>query len=105
MKNVKKTILVNSVQLYKKLSIYGIDRYDTKRDILLLSIIDDILSNNCYFNFLDLKTLMCIEKILEKTLRKNPSLKNCRIDINDYKNLGGKQNITTYQIIKTKEDN
>lgn len=103
MNNIDRTILTNSLMIYEYLSIYGIDRHNTKEDIILISMIKDLLYNNCYFDLVDECTMWKIKKILSNILNRNPQLRHCRINLDDYKNLGGKQNITTYQIIKIQE--
>jgi methylmalonyl-CoA mutase N-terminal domain/subunit len=100
MNNLKREIIENTLSLYKYLEIYGVDRHNTREDISLLILIQDILENNCYYNLLDNISFSNIVKVIEHTLHSNPKLKYCRIDITDYKNLGGVQNINTFQIIK-----
>lgn len=100
MNNLKKEIVVNSLSLYEYLSTYGVDRFNTKEDIILLSFMDDILKQNCYYDFIDECNIMDIEKFINHILHSNPQLRYCRIKLDDYKNLGGKQNIDTYKLIK-----
>lgn len=100
MNNIKREIFGSTMSLKKTLETYGIDRYNTKEDIILLSLIDDILSQNCYFSFLNQCSLTNILRMANCIRNKNPQLKYCRIDLNDYINLGDKQNIDTYKLIK-----
>lgn len=46
MKNINKEILQNSLSLREYLHIYGIDRFNVKEDLSLLSLISYILENH-----------------------------------------------------------
>lgn len=46
MKNINKEILQNSLSLKEYLHIYGIDRFNVKEDLSLLSLISYILENH-----------------------------------------------------------
>ena len=46
MKNINKEILQNSLSLKEYLQIYGIDRFNVKEDLSLLSLISYILENH-----------------------------------------------------------
>lgn len=46
MKNINKEILQNSLSLKEYLHIYGIDRFNVKEDLSLLSLISYILKNH-----------------------------------------------------------
>jgi len=96
----KREILDNTMNVYKYLEIYGVDKFNSKEDIILISLIDDILTVNCYYNLLTECMLKKIHRILTDILNNNPQLKYCRINLDDYKNLGGLQNIKTYQKVK-----
>lgn len=98
--NIKKEILANAIRLSEYLSVYGIDKYNTKGDILILSLIDEMLEQNCYFDFIDECTFRNIKRYLAKLLHSNPQLMYCRMNLGDYINLDGKQNIDTYKLIK-----
>jgi len=97
---MRKELLNSSLKLYEYLSVYGVDRHNTKEDIILLWLIRDILEQDCYFSLLDEcshKNLMILFRKIQHT---NPQLKYCRFNLDDYKNLGNKQNIDTYRIIR-----
>lgn len=46
MKNINKEILQNSLSLREYLHVYGIDRFNVKEDLSLLSLISYILENH-----------------------------------------------------------
>lgn len=46
MKNINKEILQNSLSLREYLHLYGIDRFNVKEDLSLLSLISYILENH-----------------------------------------------------------
>ena len=46
MKNINKEILQNSLSLKEYLHVYGIDRFNVKEDLSLLSLISYILENH-----------------------------------------------------------
>ena len=46
MKNINKEILQNSLSLKEYLHIYGLDRFNVKEDLSLLSLISYILENH-----------------------------------------------------------
>ena len=100
MNGLRKELLINSINLYEYLSVYGVDRHSTKSDLVILSLIEEILSQNCYYDILTECDFTNINKVLTTIKNDNPMFKYCRLDITDYKNLGGKQNIKTHQIIK-----
>lgn len=97
MNYTKRNILDNSLNIFSYLEVYGVDKFNSKRDIILLSFIDDILTTNCYYELIDECILKKIYKIYTDIINSNPQLKYCRINLEDYKNLGGPQNIKTYQ--------
>jgi hypothetical protein len=99
MNNINKEILYNGKFIYDYLSVYGVDRYNTKKDLILLSHMRNILELNCYYNVLNECSINNIYSFISKILNNNPQLKYCRINVNDYKNLGSKQNIDTYKRI------
>ncbi len=100
MNELRKELLVNSINLYDFLGVYGVDRFNTKEDISIISLIEEILAQNCYYNLLSECDFKVIDKVLNTIKHRNPMFKYCRLDISDYKNLGNKQNIRTYQIIE-----
>ena len=97
MHNNKKEFLASSINLYEYLKVYGDDPHHTKEDLLVLALIRDIVEQNCYFNFLTECTFTNIGHIIMEILHGNPKLKYCRFKLDDYKNLGGKQNIDSYR--------
>lgn len=99
MHNINREILGSSLALKQRLEVYGTDKYNIKEDIILLSLIDDILTQNCYYEFLDKCSLKSLIKAAKCIRDSNPTLKYCRVDLNNYKNLGNDQNITTFQLI------
>lgn len=99
MTKLKKELLVNSMDVYKYMAIYGIDRYNVKEDLCILYLIEKILEQNCYYGILTECDFTVINNVISKIKNMNPRLKYCRLNISDYKNLGGKQNIKTHQIM------
>jgi len=98
---LKKEILNNGLYLYYNyLSHYGIDKYGTKKDLLLLSCINEILENNCHYDLIDVKSLDNIHRLYRHILHRNPQLKYCRKNLDNYNNLGDAQFIEKYQRIK-----
>ncbi|MDR2233943.1 MAG: hypothetical protein LBE56_12600 [Tannerella sp.] len=100
MENLGKANIINALNLYDYLALYGFDKYHTKDDLIVLAMINDFLSNNCHYNILDdclYRKLLCI---VEKIMNGNPMMKYCRIFFTEYKNLDGSQNIRDYQKVK-----
>ena len=100
MKTFKQGLLSNSLRIYDYISIYGLDRYNSKKDIMLLLLIEDMLSEDCYFEMLDHYTLNILYSARDFILNRNPQLQYCRRSLNNYYNLDGRQNIDTYKQIK-----
>lgn len=101
MNNLKKEIYNNALFLYfTYLPHYGNDKHKTKKSILLLAMIEDLLKNNCHYGFVDSRSLGYINKFVQDILDHNPLLKYCRIDLDQYNNLGDSQYIEKYQVIK-----
>jgi|GEM_PF-5404474 len=101
MNDIRKEIYNNSLYYYFKfIPHYGIDKHNTKKSLLLLSMIQDLLEQNCYYGMIDDVTFGYILKFHQYILNKNPQLKYCRGDIScNYNNLGGDQFIEKYQTI------
>lgn len=78
MNYLNKQILYNTMTLYDYLSIYGIDKDNTKEDLILLSIIKEIfnLENNYYL--LTEKSFNMLMDKSKQILNNNPSLKYFR---------------------------
>ena len=102
--DINNVILQNGMYLYKYLAHYGVDHYNTKRDLILLIWIKDILEQNCYYDILNECMYTKLVGIVNNILNNNPRLKYCRIDLWDYKNLGEKQNIDTYKNLPEEDD-
>lgn len=102
MNAIKNEQITNSLRLYNYLSIYGIDKFNTKQDIILISFMEDILKQNCYYDLLDECSFLAVEKFINYILHSNPQLAYCRIKLDDYKNLGNKQNIDTFKRLEGK---
>ena len=100
MKGLIKELYQNSLFLYfNYLPHYGVDRHHTKKDILLLHCLNDLLDNNCYYELIDEKLMGQINRFYHYILNKNPQLKYCKIDLfSNYNNLGDAQFIEKYQI-------
>jgi len=97
---IKQEIYNNALFLYfDYLPHYGVDRYNTKKSLLILSCIEELLSNNCYYGFIDEMTLGNMNRFYSYILHKNPQLKYCRKDIINYNNLGYDQNIEKFRVI------
>ena len=99
---VGQEIYKNSLFLYFEVfPVYGIDKHNSKKDLILLSMIDDLLDNDCYYGMIDSRTLGYIRKFHQYILNRNPLLKYCRADIDcRYNNLGDEQFIEKYQKVK-----
>ena len=98
-KNLKNEIFETGLFLYDKfLSHYGVDRHNTKKDLLILSCIDEMLEDNCYYDFISERELGCINRFYSYIRNKNPQLKYCRKEIN-YNNLGDAQWFEKYRLI------
>ena len=104
MEGIGQEIYHNGLFLYfEVLPILGIDKHNSKKDLLLLAMIDDLLTNNCYYEFIDSNAYGYIKDFYHHILNRNPQLKYCRVDIdNRYNNLDGKQFIEKYQMIDPK---
>lgn len=103
MNDINREILQNGVFLYRYLAKYGVDRYNTKRDLILLIWIKDLLEQNCYYDILNECMYNKLIGLIEEILHNNPQLKYCRKELWDYKNLGDKQNIDTYKNLPTED--
>jgi hypothetical protein len=57
MKNINKEILQNSLSLKEYLHMYGIDRFNVKEDLSLLSLISYILENHMDLSESEINTL------------------------------------------------
>ena len=97
---IKKEIYNNGLWLYfEYLSHYGVDRHNTKKSLLVLSAIDEIMENNCYYGLVDERTLGNINKFYSYIIHKNPQLKYCRKNIINYNNLGDSQFLEKFRVI------
>lgn len=97
MNDVNNVILQNGLFIYDYMAVYGVDKYQTKRDLILLIFLQDILIQNCHYDLLNECTYNAILNLIETILNRNPQLKYCRVELWDYKNLGGPQNVDTYK--------
>ena len=97
---LKKEIVNNTLFLYEYLSIYGIDKFNTKKALVLLAMYDEILSSDCYFGLVSECVHAKVLDHIRRILKNNPQLRWCRFDINDYVNMGDPQNIDTYKLLK-----
>jgi hypothetical protein len=104
MNQLNRNIWDNSLNIFNYLSIYGFDNYNTKEDLIIISLIKDLLDVNCYYEFIGECQYKNLMNVYNQIFNNNPQLKYCRINLNDYKNLGGPQNILTYQIVKNNVD-
>lgn len=96
---VNATILDAGLRLYDRLERFATSELPTKKDLLLLSFISEILTNNCHYEILSTKQKTVLIESFNRIVRSNKSIPFFRIDHNIYKNLGGKQNITSFQTI------
>ena len=101
MNNIRLTIYNNFKHLYHKyLPIYGVDKYNIKKDLILLTFIDEILYNECFYGVMNECRYNRVLEFTNHILRSNPKLGYCRVDIDcNYNNLGDPQNIRKYQVI------
>ena len=97
---VNATILDAGLRLYDRLERFATSELPTKKDLLLLSFISEILTNNCHYEILSTKQKTVLIESFNRIVRSNKNIPFFRIDHNLYKNLGGKQNITSFQTIK-----
>lgn len=101
---VNATILDAGLRLYDRLERFATSELPTKKDLLLLSFISEILTNNCHYEILSTKQKTVLIESFNRIVRSNKNIPFFRIDHNLYKNLGEKQNITSFQTIdKTDE--
>jgi hypothetical protein len=97
---LKKEIYNTGLFLYfEYLRHYGVDRYHTKKDLLILSCLDELLENNCYYELIGEEELGCINRFYTYIRNKNPQLKYCRRDIINYNNFGNAQYIEKFRVI------
>jgi len=73
--NLQKEIVNNTLFLYNYLSIYGVDRFNTKRDLVLLAMWEEILSSDCYFGLIRECSLKAVLNEINRILRTNPQLR------------------------------
>jgi hypothetical protein len=100
MKGIDEEIYKTGLFFYfEYLQHYGVDRYNTKKSLLILSCIDELLDNNCYYDIIDENSLSNINRFYNYILSKNPQLKYCRKCNLNYNNLGNAQNIQKFQMI------
>lgn len=92
-------LLQNGLYIYSYLAKYGYDKYATKRDLMLLFFLNDILEENCHYDVLNECAHRKVLKLITNILNRNPQLKYCKKEFFDYKNLGGPQNIDTYKLL------
>lgn len=101
---VNATILDAGLRLYDRLERFATSELPTKKDLLLLSFISEILTNNCHYEILSTKQKTVLIESFNRIIRSNKNIPFFRIDHNLYKNLGGKQNITSFQTIKETDE-
>ena len=101
---VNATILDAGLRLYDRLERLATSELPTKKDLLLLSFISEILTNNCHYEILSTKQKTVLIESFNRIVRSNKNIPFFRIDHNLYKNLGGKQNITSFQPISASVD-
>lgn len=93
--NIRKELLGNSLALFERLQTTGVDKYNTKEDLLILSLIDEVISEYCRNRFMKECILQKLIALANCVRDSNPSISYCRINLNDYKHLG-KKSVPTY---------
>ena len=87
MHNIDKEIFEDSLFLYKYLEKFGVDKHETKRDILIVSMLYDIIKHK---ELIDDCLKCCLSKVystLRHVVDSNPQMKYCRQCLTDYNNI------------------
>ena len=72
--NLNKLILANFITLYKYLTKYGVDKFKTKSDLLLLLAINDFICEAGYYNSFDEETTNIVNMLVNSILNSNKQL-------------------------------
>ena len=96
-------ILDSGDNLIQRMKVIVEPEQRTKQDLLMLSNIDDIIRQSCYFDLLDDDSLNTLITISHKIINANPRIIHARYSLNDYRNLGKSQNTLTYARIDNTE--
>ena len=94
---IKKEIYETGLHFYFDYLIhYGIDRHHAKKDLLILSCLDEMMEHNCHYEFIHEKGLGCMNRFYNHLRNRNPQLKYCRKNLINYNNLGHSQYIEKF---------